>query len=143
AAADEGDFSPNAEGDVDDLLNAVNRGGEAGQNHATRRGAAELFDAGHDGAFRRGEARAFDVGGITEEREHSFVAVTREGVQVERSTVDGCLVDFEITGMDDNAKRRSHSQCDTIDRAMSYGNEFDLEGPDFNETAGQNFAQCG
>ena len=40
AAADEGDFAANAIGDVDDLLNAVDGGGEAREDHAARRGTA-------------------------------------------------------------------------------------------------------
>src|SRR5579859_432920 len=50
-AANEGDFTIDASGDVNDLLNAVNRRGEAGKNHAARRGARELFDAWNDSAL--------------------------------------------------------------------------------------------
>ena len=67
AAADEGDFAADARGDVDDLLDAVDGGGEAGQDDTARGRAAEIFEARDYGAFGRGEAGALDVGGVAEE----------------------------------------------------------------------------
>ncbi len=64
AAADEGDFAVDARGDVDDLLNAVDAAGEAGENDAARGGTAEIFEARDDGTFGGSEAGALDVGGI-------------------------------------------------------------------------------
>src|SRR5580692_5701753 len=95
AAADKGYFATHTSGDVDDLLDAVNRGCETGKDHAARCGAAKLFDARDDGALGGSEAGALDVGGVAEKRQDAFGAVAREGVQIEGSAVNGSLVDLE------------------------------------------------
>ena len=141
AAADEGDFAVHAPGDVDDLLNALNRRGEAGENHAARRRAAEFFDARHDGALRRRVARALDVGAVAEKREHAFAAVPRKGVQIERRAVDGRLINLEIAGVNDDADRRANGQRHAVDRAVRDADEFDFERADFHQAPRDDFAQ--
>src|SRR5229473_164970 len=59
AAADEGDFAANARGDVDHLLDAMDRGGEARKDDAARGGATKLFDTRDYIALGAGEAGAF------------------------------------------------------------------------------------
>ena len=66
AAADEGDFAANARGDVDNLLDAMDRRSETRKDDAAGRGAAEFLYAGDDIALGAGEAGALDVGGVTE-----------------------------------------------------------------------------
>src|SRR5580698_11525243 len=105
AAANEGDFASNASSDVDDLLDAVNRGSETGKNDAARSGAAELFDARDDGALGRSEAGALDVGGVAEKGQDAFGAVTSEGVKIEGGAVDRSLVDLEVASVNDDAER--------------------------------------
>ena len=141
AAADERDFAADARGDVDHLLNAVNGRGKARQYHAPRRGAAKFFDARNDSALGGREARALDVGRVAEQRQHAFVAVARESVQIERRAVDGRLINLEIAGVNDDAERRAHRQRDAIDGAVRHGNEFDFERADLDQAAGHHFAQ--
>ena len=140
AAADEGDFAIDARGDVDDLLDAVDAAGEAGEDDAARGGAAEIFEARDDGALGRSEAGALDVGGVAEERENAFVAVAREGVEIEAGAVNGSLVDLEVAGVDDDAERRADGERDAVDGAVRDGDKFDFERIDFDETAGHDFA---
>ena len=68
AAADEGDFAANARGNVDDLLDAMDRRSETRKDHAAGSGAAKLFDARDDIALGTSEAGSFDVGGVGEKR---------------------------------------------------------------------------
>src|SRR5262249_8726315 len=117
--------------------------GEAGENDAARSRAAEVFEARNDGAFRRSEAWALDVGGIREKSEHAFVSVACKGMKVEAGAVDGCLVDLEVAGVDDDAERRANRERNAVDRAVRNGNKFDLERINFDEAAGCNFAEGG
>ena len=144
AAPDEGDFAINTHGDINHLLDAVNRRREAGQNHAARRRAAQLFDAWHDDALRRRETRALDVGGIAEKSQHAFAAILCKSMQIESRAIDRRLVDLEIPSMNHYADRRSNRQRHAIQSAVRDGNEFNFVGSDLDETAGHDFAQrCG
>ena len=143
AAADEGNFAADASGDVDHLLDAVNGRGEAGKDDPARRGAAKLFDAGDDGAFGGSEAGALDVCGIAEKREDAFAAVAGESVEIEGRAVYGSLIDLEVAGVNDDADGRAHGQGDAVDGAVGDGDELDLERADFDEAAGEDFAESG
>src|SRR5207245_11326392 len=82
AAADEGDFAVDARGNVDDLLNAMNGGSEAGKNHAPRRRAAQFLNSRNDGALGWRESRPLHVGRVAEERQHAFASVFRESTTI-------------------------------------------------------------
>src|SRR5690242_12940765 len=88
AAAHERDLAADFETDVDHLLNAMNGRSEARQDDAARRRARKFFDARNNGAFRRRITWALHVGGVTEEGKDSFVAVAREGMNVEAGAFD-------------------------------------------------------
>jgi hypothetical protein len=143
AAADEGDFAIDAGSDVDDLLDAVDAAGEAGEDDAARGRSAEVFESRNYGTFGRSEAGALDVGGVGEERENAFVAIARERVEIEAGAVYGRLVDLEVTGVNDDAERRADGERDAVDGAMRDGNKFDLEGVNLDEATGCDFAQRG
>src|SRR5208282_5371828 len=102
-AADESDFAADPSSDVDDLLDAVDGGGETGKDNAPGRRAAEFFDARDDGALGGSEAGALDVGGIAEKGQDTFAAVAGESVEIEWRAVHGSLVDLEVACMDDHA----------------------------------------
>jgi len=141
AAADKGDFAVNAPSDVNDLLDAVHRGSEAGENDAARSGAAEVLDARNDGALGLCEAGALDVRGIAEESEDAFVTIAGEGVKVELPVVHGRLVNLEIAGVDDDAERSTDSKRDAVDSTVGHGNEFNFIRADFDAAAGRNLAK--
>src|SRR5580692_3598091 len=143
AAANEGDFAADASGDVDDLLDAVNRGSKTGKNDTARSGAAELFDARDNGALGRSEAGALDVGGVAEKGQDAFGAVAGEGVEVEGGAVDRSLVDLEVASVNDDAERSADGEGDAVDGAVRDVDELDFVGADFDEAAGKNFAERG
>ena len=105
AAADERDLAAVFLGEIEDQLDAVDRGAEAGDDQAVFGAAEDLFQARADGAFAFGVAGAVDVGGIGEQQQDAALAVVGEGVQVEELVVGGGGVDFEIAGVDDDAER--------------------------------------
>src|SRR5579885_117796 len=141
AAADKSDFAVDALSDVNDLLDAVNRGSEAGEDDAAGRGTAQVLDARNDGALGLGEAGALDIRGIAEESEDAFVAIAGEGVKIELPVVHRRLVNFEITGVDDDAERSADSKRDAVDGAVGDGNEFNFIRGDFDAAAGKNFTK--
>ena len=70
------------------------------------------------------------------------MSVAGKGVEIERSAADGGLVNLEVAGVNDDAERSTDRECDAIDGAVGYGNEFDFEGADFDEAAaGDDFAE--
>src|SRR5438270_8182546 len=103
AAADESDFAADAGGDVNHLLDAMDGRSEARKDDAAGSGATELFDARDDIALGAGETGAFHVGGIGKKSENAFMAVSSEGVKIERSAADRRLINFEVTGVNDHA----------------------------------------
>ncbi len=130
AAADETNLAADARRDVNHLLDAMDRGCEARNEHFARRRAEELFDARPDGAFRRRISGALDIRAVAEEREHAFLPISREGVQIELVLVRRRLVNLEIAGVDNHADRRAHRKRDAINRAVRDGHEFDAERAD-------------
>src|ERR1700676_27183 len=143
AAAYEGDFAADAAGDVDNLLDAVDRGRETRKDDAARCGAAKLFDTRNDGALGGSEAGALDVGGIAEKGEDAFGAVASESVEIEGGAVNGSLVDLEIAGVNNDAERSADGEGDAVDGAVCDGDELDFVGADFDEAPGGDFAEGG
>ena len=90
----------------------------------------KFFEAHHDGALRRREAGPLDVGAVAEEREHAFLSVAREGVQVERLSVDRRGVHFEIAGVNDDSDGRANRERDAINGAVRDVQIFDLKRAD-------------
>ena len=131
AAADERDLAAGRRGDVHDLLDARNRRREAGDDHLARRRAREFLDARADRSLRGRVAGTLDVGAVAEQREHAFLAVARERVQVKRLAVDGRGIHLEIAGVNHDADRSANGQRDAVNRAVRDADEFDLERPDF------------
>ena len=64
-------------------------------------------------------------------------------MQIERRAADRGLIDFEIAGVDDDARRSANGERDAIDGAVGDGDEFDFVGADLHHAAGQNFPKSG
>ena len=65
-------------------------------------------------------------------------------MNVESSSADWRVIDFEVAGVNDDANRSSHGQSHAVDGAVRDRNKFDFVGADFNAAAGDNFAErCG
>ena len=69
---------------IEDLLQAVNGGAEAGDHQAARRAHEQVFEARPDGAFALGVAGAIDVGRIRQQQQHAALAVFGQRVQIEQ-----------------------------------------------------------
>jgi hypothetical protein len=70
---------------------------------------------------------AIDVGAVGEERKHPLRAELREAVQIEMLAVDRRLIDLEIAGMDDRARRRRDRERDAVGHAVGDADEFNRE----------------
>src|SRR5712692_226550 len=143
APANEGHLTPHALGDVDHLLNAVNRRRKARQNHAPRRRAAQLFDARHNRELRRRKSGALHVGRVAEQREHAFIAIACESMQIEGSTVHGRLINLKVPRVNNHADRCADRQRHAINGAVRDRDELDFVRPNLHEAAGENFTKCG
>src|SRR6266850_5599970 len=141
ATADERNFAVHARSNVNDLLNSVNGGSEARQDHAARRRAAQLLDTRNNRPLGWRETGALDVCRIAEEREHAFVAVFCERMKIKRRAADGRLVDLEVARVNDHAERSANRKRDAIDGAVRYGNEFNFIRSDFHQAAWKDFAE--
>ena len=107
AAPTDGDLAARLNRQVDDLLHAVDVGGERCHDDAALAGlgkqAAHAFG---DGLFSGGEARALCVGGICQQRQHTLAAILGNRGQVGHSVAgQRRVVDLEVTGVDDHARR--------------------------------------
>ena len=91
---------------VDDLLDAVEVGGEGGDDDALFvRPAEQVRKALGHLLLGGGEAGALGVGGIAQQRQHALGAVLREGGQVGGPAGEGGVVHLEVAGLDDDARR--------------------------------------
>ena len=96
-----------------------------------------------DRALTRRVSLALDVGRILKQRQHAFLAVLGEGVQVEETVVGRGRIDFEVAGVNDHAERRMDRQRDAIHQAVRDLDGMDGERPDLESLAGPHLAQVG
>jgi hypothetical protein len=135
-ASDDRDFAAELLGEVDDLLQPVNGGTEAGNDEAALGAIEEIFEAGADSAFGIGVAGTVGVGGVGEEEKDAALAVVGKGVEVEKLVVCGGRVDFVVAGVDDHAKGGGNGQCDGADDRVGDVDELDLKRPNLNDFLG-------
>src|ERR1019366_6161874 len=71
-ASHQRNLAPECVGGVDDLLDAMDVGGEAGDDDPPLAAGEDLLEVrAHDG-LRRGEAGTVDVGGVAAQQRHAF-----------------------------------------------------------------------
>ena len=104
AAADERDLAAELLRQIENLLHAVNRGAEAGDDQPPLGAVEDLLHARPHGALALGVARPVDVGRIGQQQQHAALAVLGERVQVEQLVVGGRGIDLEIAGVDDRRR---------------------------------------
>ena len=107
AAPTDGDLAARLNRQIDDLLHAVDVGGERCHDDAALTGlgkqAAHAFG---DGLLSGGEARALCVGGICQQRQHTLAAILGNRGQVGHCVAgQRRVVDLEVAGVDDHARR--------------------------------------
>src|SRR6267142_986186 len=121
----------------------MNGRSETGKDDAARSRTAKVFDARDDGAFRGRIAWALNVCRIGEESKDTLIAITSERRDVKAGSVNRCVVNLEIAGVNDDAKWSAHGKRDAVNRAVRDGDEFDFVWTDFNAAARNDFAQRG
>ena len=128
---------------IENLLQAVNGGAEAGDHQSARRAHEQIFQARADGALALGVAGPVDVGRIRHQQQHAALAVLGQRVQIEQLVVGGRGVHLEIAGVNDDAERRGDGQRDAAHDGMRDVNELDRERPQRQLLAGLDLVELG
>ncbi len=110
AASEKRHFPSVFRGQIQNLLQAVDGGAEAGNHHAARSADEQVFETRTHRAFAFGVAGTVHVGRIRQQQKHAALAVFRQRVQVEKVIVGGRGIDFEVAGVNDNAQRSGDGQ---------------------------------
>ena len=97
--ADEGDPAAMLGGDIEDLLDAMNVTGKAGNDHPSARIGDDLAQHRLDVALRCDEARHLRVRGVAKEKVDALLTETRESAQVGEPSVQRELVHLEVAGV--------------------------------------------
>ena len=106
AAAAEGHLAAILHGQINDLLHTVDVGSEGGNDDALVAGAGK--QAAHTGGnllLGGGKARALRVGGVAQQGQHAALTVLCQGGQVGDAAGQRGIVNFEVAGLDDGARR--------------------------------------
>ena len=104
AAAEERHLAPVLGGQIQNLLQAVNGGAEAGDHQPARGADEQILQARTHRALALGVAGPVHVGRIGHQQQHAALAVIGQRVQVEELVVGGRGIDFEIAGVNDDAR---------------------------------------
>ena len=107
----------------------MDRRRKAGDEQAALGARENLLKARAHRAFARRVAAALDVGRILKQRQHAFLAVFGEGVQIEEPVVGGRGINLEVAGVDQDAERRVDGQRNAIHQAVRHLDGIDGEGP--------------
>ena len=130
AAAEERHLAAVLVREIQNLLQAVNGGAEAGDHQAARRAHEQILEARAHGAFAFGVAGPIDVGRIRHQQQHAALAVFGQRVQIEEHVVGGRRIDFEIAGVNDHAQRRRDGQQHAAHNRVRDVDELDRERPE-------------
>ena len=63
------------------------------------------------GPLGHGKARPLCIGTVAHQCQNAFLSDLCESLQVDDITKDWCVVDFEVSGVDDDASRGVDGQC--------------------------------
>ncbi len=142
-AADERDLAAVLVGEVHGDADAMDGGGEAGEEDAALGGSEDVVEAGDDGFFAGGEAGAVDVGGVLEEAEDVLLAEVGEGLEVEGMAVGGGEIDLEVAGVEDDADGGVDGEGDAVDERMRDADGQDREDAEVEAAAGKDLDELG
>ena len=93
--------------------------------------AEDLVYAPADRLLGRSVAGTLGIGGVAHKSQNALCAQFREALQVDGVAVDRCVVDLEITGVDDGSRGGSDRQRRGVHYTVVGLNELDVK-----------FAQC-
>ena len=128
---------------IEDQLDAVDGGTEAGDHHPALGAVENLFHARADGALALGEAGAVGIGGIGEQQQDAALAVFGEGVEIEQLVIGGRGVHLEIAGVNDHSERRGNGQGHGAHDGVRHADELDFEGADLENLFGLDVDEAG
>ena len=112
---------------VNDLLNAVDIGGERCDDNAFVAAAENVVKRFSDLAFRHGKAGTFGIGGFAEHGENALFAEFAETGQIDDIALNRCEVDFEVAGADDSAGRAGNGDRAGIGNRVIHTDKFGVE----------------
>ena len=140
-APDEGNLASVFESQIDRELDAMNRGRKT-RNKQPPLGARKHFiELAPHRPLAGCVSLALNVGGILQQRQHTFLAVFRKGMQVKQAVVGRRRIDFEIARVHHHAQRRMNRQRHAIHQAMRYLDGMNRERPNLDALCGPNFPQ--
>ena len=129
AAAHEGDVAIELRREIHEDLHAVDARGKHRHDDLAGRGREDLLEAVDDVAFRSGDAGPIDVGAVGKQREHALLAQFGQARQVRRLAVERRVIDLEVAGVDQHARRRVDGQRQAVRHAVRDAQALDRERP--------------
>ena len=142
-AADQRDLASVLERQLHRQLDAMDGRREAGDEQLLPGAGEDFLEARAHRAFARRVAAALDVGRILEQRQHAFLAVLGEGVQIEEPVVGGRRIDLEVAGMNQDAQRRMDRQRHAVHQAVRHLDGIDGERADLEALARPDLVEHG
>src|SRR5262245_23460124 len=143
AATDDGDALAVLLRQIEDELDAVDRGAEAGDHHTSLGAVEDLLHARADRALGIGIAGAIGIGGVGEQEQDAALAVFGERVEVEELVIGGSRIDLEVTSVDDYTERSGDGERDCADDRVRNVDELDLERADLHDLLGLDRDEAG
>ena len=128
--ADHGDLATVGVRRIENLLDAVDVGGEAGDDDPASRVAEYCLDRRRELAFRGRETRHLGVGGVGHEQIHALFTEPGEGPQIRDPTVERQLVHLEVTGVQDGAARGADEDRQRVRNRVVDSRELAVEDTD-------------
>ena len=128
--ADEHDLAAVRLGGFEDLLDAVDVGGEGGDDDPVGRRGDDGVEDRADLLLRGGEAGNLGVGRVSEEQVDTLFAEACEGAQVGDPAVERQLVHLEVAGVQHGARTGADEHGQGVGDRVVDGDEFQVEGPE-------------
>src|SRR5271157_332153 len=141
AAAHEADLAAMLGGQVGHDLHAMQRSGEAGNQHPPLGLGHDLGEPLAHAPLGGRHARPLGVGGIGEEGQHTFAAIVGQGVQVAHPSVGRRGVELEVARVDHGADGSGDGQPARVDDAVREVDQLHVERAYVERLAGQHLAQ--
>ena len=108
---DQGDLAPERRSGIDDLLDAVDVRGEAGDDDAAVGAREHLLQMRPDLSLGGRETRAIGVGRIAAQQQNALGAQLGQARDVGRHAVDGGLVELVVAGQQHRAQAGAESDA--------------------------------
>ncbi len=131
AAAQKGHFTAVFGREVENLLQTMNGGTEAGDHQPARRADEQVLQPRPHRPFAFCIPGTVHVGRIRQQQQHPALAIFGQRVQIEQFIVGGRGIDFEIPGVDDDPERSGDGQRHRAHDGMRDVDELDGERTQF------------